>query len=251
MMIKIIITAPKGNMDKLIVKVASKNPNIEIVGGLGPKGRDYIGDDVGIVAGLQTPIGARVYGDIEEIIEQCDLIIDFSTVGFSMEVLDSALKHKKALICGTTGFTQEQENQLREASKKIPLLKAANTSYVVNVMNKLLVEASKDLNSMADIEIIEMHSSNKKDAPSGTAKEMADIIDKAAGRKDLVTFHSIRAGDIPSSHTVVFGCMGERLEITHHAYNWECYAEGACKAIEYLSKKGSGLYLMEDVVNDK
>lgn len=250
-MIKIIITAPKGNMDKLIVKAASKNPNIEIVGGVGPKDRDYIGDDVGLVAGLQNPLGVRVYGDIEEIIDQCDLIIDFSTVGLSMEVLDSAVKHKKALICGTTGFNWEQENRLRESSEKIPLLKAANTSYVVNVMNKLLAEASKNLSSMADIEIIEMHSSTKKDAPSGTAKEMAHIIDKAAGKKDLVTFHSVRAGDIPSSHTVIFGCMGERLEITHHAYNWECYAEGACKAIEYLSKKGPGLYLMEDVVNDK
>lgn len=250
-MIRTIITAPKGNMDKLIVKAAAVNPNIEIVGGLGPKGREYIGLDIGLVAGLQNPLGAKVYEDIEEIIEKCDVIIDFSTVELSMEILESAVRHKKALICGTTGFNREEENRLIEASKIIPLLKAANTSYVVNVMNKLLAEASKSLGSMADIEIIEMHGATKKDAPSGTAKEMAHIIEKAAGVSDLVTFHSIRAGDIPSSHTVIFGCMGERLEITHHAYNWECYANGACKAIEYLSKKSPGLYLMEDVVNDR
>lgn len=250
-MIKIIITAPKGKMDSLIVKAASKNPNIEIIGGLGPKGRGYIGMDVGTVAGLQNPIGVKVYENITEIIEKCDLIVDFSTVDLSMEVLEAAVKYKKALICGTTGFSEAEGNEIVEASKKIPLLRAANTSFVVNVMNKLLVEAVKSLQNMADIELIEMHGATKKDAPSGTAKEMAHLMEEAIGKKDLVSFHSIRAGDIPSSHKVIFGCMGERLEITHHAYNWDCYAEGACKAIEFLSSKGPGLYLMEDVVADR
>lgn len=250
-MIKVIITAPKGNMGKLIVKVAAEYSMIEIIGGLAPKGRDYIGIDIGIAAGLHNPLGIKVYDDLEKIINECDMIIDFSTVDCSMKVIDLALKYNKALICGTTGFNKAEENIIRAAAEKIPLLKAANTSYVVNVMNKLLSEAAKDLKGMADVAIIEMHSANKKDAPSGTAKEMANIIEKATEIKDMISFHSIRAGDIPSSHTVMFGCMGERLEITHHAYNWECYAEGACKAIEYLSSKGPGLYLMEDVVKDK
>ncbi|MBK5245847.1 MAG: 4-hydroxy-tetrahydrodipicolinate reductase [Peptostreptococcaceae bacterium] len=248
---KIIITAPKGNMGKLIVRAAAKKPMIEIIGGLASKGRDYIGLDLGVAAGLPNPLGVKVYDDLEEIIKECDMIIDFSTVDCSMKVIDLAIKHNKAFICGTTGFDEEEVKIINAAAKKIPLLKAANTSYVVNVMNKLLSEAAKDLNGMADIAIIDMHSAGKKDAPSGTAKEMASIIEKAAETNDTVSFHSIRAGDIPSSHTVMFGCMGERLEITHHAYNWECYAEGACKAIEYLSSKGPGLYLMEDVVMDK
>lgn len=250
-MIKIIITAPKGNMGKLIVRAAAKNPMIKIIGGLAPKGRDYIGLDIGIAAGLQNPLDAKVYDDLEEIIKECDMIIDFSTVDCSMKLIDLVLKHNKAFICGTTGFDEEEVNIITAAAKKIPLLKAANTSYVINVMNKLLSQAAIDLKGMADIAIIEMHSADKKDAPSGTAKEMANIIEKAAEINDMISFHSIRAGDIPSSHTVMFGCMGERLEITHHAYNWECYAEGACKAIEFLSSKGPGLYLMEDVVKDK
>jgi len=250
-MIKVIITAPKGNMGKLIVRAAAKNPMIEIIGGLAPKGRDYVGIDVGIAAGLQNPLGTKVYDDVEEIINECDMIIDFSTVDSSMKLIDLTLRHNKAFICGTTGFNKEEEDIIEAAAEKIPLLKAANTSYVVNVMNKLLSEAAKDLKGMADVEIIEMHGANKKDAPSGTAKEMANIIEKAAENNDMISFHSIRAGDIPSSHTVIFGCMGERLEITHHAYNWECYAEGACKAIEYLSNKGPGLYLMEDVVKGR
>jgi len=250
-MIRALITAPKGNMDKLIVKAAANHPDIQIIGGLGPKGRDYIGMDVAMVAGLHSPLGAKVFDDINDIIENCDMIVDFSTVELSMEVLEAALAHKKALICGTTGFNQEQEKRLQEASESIPLLIAANTSYVVNVMNRLLAEASQKLKGRADIEIIEMHGATKKDAPSGTAREMAHVVEKAAGEENLVSFHSIRAGDIPSSHTVIFGCMGERLEITHHAYNWDCYAEGACQAIEYLSNKGPGLYLMEDVVQDK
>lgn len=250
-MIKVIITAPKGNMGKLIVRAAAKNPMIEIIGGLAPKGRDYIGLDLGIVAGLQNQLGVKVYDDLEEIIKEFDMIIDFSTVDCSMKLIDLALKHNKAFICGTTGFDKEEDDILTAAAKKIPLLKAANTSYVINVMNKLLSEAAKDLKGMADIAIIDMHSANKKDSPSGTAKEMANIIEKAAEINDMISFHSIRAGDIPSSHTVMFGCMGERLEITHHAYNWECYANGACKAIEYLNGKGPGLYLMEDVVKGK
>lgn len=128
-------------------------------------------------------------------------------------------------------------------------MKAANTSYVVNVMRKILGEAAKALGDRATIEIIDLHSETKLDAPSGTAlelaEEMADALRKPA---DSFAFHSVRAGDTPSSHKVIFGCMGEMMEISHHAYNWECYARGACDAAAYLAECEPGVYTMDDVI---
>lgn len=249
-MIKIVITAPKGHMDKLIVEAAAKRSDIKIVGGIGAPGRDYIGKDIGIAAGLGSEVGALVYDDIENVIEQCDLVVDFSTVEVSMKMLEACLAHKKAFICGTTGFDEEQTAALLAAGEKIPMMKAANTSYVVNVMRKLLGEAAAMLGEKCKIEIIEMHSETKLDAPSGTAIEMAEEMAQHAPDKDYedITFHSIRAGNTPSTHQVIFGCMGEKLEISHDAYDWRCYAEGACDAVEFMAGKGPGLYTMEDVI---
>lgn len=249
-MIKIVITAPKGHMDKLIVEAAAKRSDIKIVGGIGAPGRDYIGKDIGIAAGLGSEVGALVYDDIEDVIEQCDLVVDFSTVEVSMKMLEACLAHKKAFICGTTGFDEEQTAALLAAGEKIPMMKAANTSYVVNVMRKLLGEAAAMLGEKCKIEIIEMHSETKLDAPSGTAIEMAEEMAQHAPDKDYedITFHSIRAGNTPSTHQVIFGCMGEKLEISHDAYDWRCYAEGACDAVEFMAGKGPGLYTMEDVI---
>ena len=130
-------------------------------------------------------------------------------------------------------------------------MQTSNTSYMVNLMKHLLAVSAKALEGRADIEIIEMHDALKKDAPSGTSKEMAEAMAEAVGRDsydEFVKFHSVRAGDISSSHTVLFGCMGERLEITHHAYNWECFARGACDAIRFLNDKKNGLYSMKDIL---
>lgn len=248
-MVKIVVTAPRGHMDGLIVKAACERDDIQIVGGLGPTGRDYIGKDIGLSAGLGREIGALVYDDLEEIIDQCDLVVDFSRVELSMKVLEICKKHKKGLLCGTTGFSAEQEQLLLDAGKEIPMMKAANTSYVVNVMRKLLGTAAAALGDKAKIEIIEMHSESKLDAPSGTALELAEeMTEKSDKTMEDITFHSVRAGDTPSSHKVLFGCMGEIMEISHHAYNWECYARGACDAVVYMAEHGTGLYTMEDVI---
>ena len=253
---KAIITAPRGKMDKLIIKAAAESKDIEVVAALGVKGRDYIGKDAGLVSGLGYEIGAPVIDDLEfEIqgkmaIEQCDIIIDFSKVELSMEVLKLAVKYNKAYICGTTGFQPNQIEEIHRASETIPLLFAANTSFVVNLMNKLLEISAVALGERADIEIIDMHDAKKKDAPSGTAKEMGAAIKEASGIEvKSSAYHSIRSGDIPSSHTVIFGCLGERLEITHHSYNWECYARGACDAARFLCGKAPGLYAMKDILN--
>ena len=147
------------------------------------------------------------------------------------------------------------------------MLYAANTSKLVNVMNKLLEMVSRTVGDELDIEILEMHDQWKKDVPSGTSREMGEIMAHALGKElediavygrekgenprkpGTIGYHSLRAGNIPSSHTVYFGGLGERLEITHHSYNWECFARGACDCAAYLEGKEAGFYTIQDVLN--
>lgn len=262
---KVIVVGPRGKMGKLITKIAAEKEELELVVGVGPKGRDYIGQDLGTVATIGYEIGVPVVDDLESVIDKCDVIIDFSTREMAMEVVKLATIHKKALVCGTTGFSEEEFSAFEEAAKEIPMLYAANTSKLVNVMNKLLEIAVKAVGEEVDIEILEMHDQCKKDAPSGTSKEMGEIMAHALGKelKDVavygregeaprvpgtIGYHSLRAGNIPSSHTVYLGGMGERLEITHHSYNWECFARGACDCALFLKDKGSGFYTIKDVL---
>ncbi len=262
---KVIVVGPKGKMGRLITKIAAEKEELELVAGVGPKGRDYIGQDLGMVATIGYEIGVPVVDDLESVIDKCDVIIDFSTREMAMKVVKLATTYKKALVCGTTGFPKEEFSAFEEAAKEIPMLYAANTSKLVNVMNKLLELAVKAVGEEVDIEILEMHDQCKKDAPSGTSKEMGEIMAHALGKelKDVavygregevprvpgtIGYHSLRAGNIPSSHTVYLGGMGERLEITHHSYNWECFARGACDCALFLKDKGPGFYTIKDVL---
>ena len=255
---KVIVIGPRGKMGKLITQVAASRDDMELVGAIAPKGRDYIGKDLGTVAMTGFELGVPVTDDLES-------IIDFSTKEMAMEVLDLAIAHKKALVCGSTGFSTEEMKRFEEAGKQIPMLYAANTSKLVNIMNKLLELVTATLKDEIDIEILEMHDQWKKDAPSGTSKEMGEIMAHALGKElsdiavygregesprepGTIGYHSLRAGNIPSSHTVYFGGMGERLEITHHSYNWECFARGACDCAAYLEGKDPGFYSIKDVL---
>lgn len=263
---KVIVVGPRGKMGKLITQIAAGRDDMELIAGVAPKGRDYIGRDLGQVAMTGYDLGVPVVDDLASVIDACDVIIDFSTKDMAMKVLDLAIVHKKALVCGTTGFSAEEMQRFRDAAVKIPMLYAANTSKLVNVMNKLLETATAAIGEEADIEILEMHDQWKQDAPSGTSKEMGEIIAHTMGKdlkdiavygregvspreKGTIGYHSLRAGSIPSSHTVYFGFMGERLEITHHSYNWECFARGACDCAAYVAGKEPGYYTIKDVLN--
>lgn len=263
---KVIVVGPRGKMGKLITQVIASRDDMELVAGIGPKGRDYIGTDLGTVAMVGKEIGVPVVDDLENVIDSCDVIIDFSTKEMAMDVLDLAIAHKKALVNGTTGFSPEEMQRFHDAATEIPMLYAANTSKLVNIMNKLLEMVAKTAGNDLDIEILEMHDQWKKDTPSGTSKEMGETIAHALGKelseiahqgrresgpreKGTIGYHSLRAGNIPSSHTVYFGGMGERLEITHHSYNWECFARGAVDCAAYLADKGPGFYTIKDVLN--
>lgn len=265
-MMKVIVVGPKGKMGRLITQTAASRDDMQLVAGVAPKGRDYIGSDLGTVAMVGRALGVPVVDNLESVIDNCDVIIDFSTKEMAATVLDLAIAHRKALVCGTTGFSPEEMERFREAAVHIPMLYAANTSKLVNIMNKLLELVVSTAGTDLDIEILEMHDQWKKDAPSGTSKEMGEIMAHALdknlsdiavyGREGAspripgtIGYHSLRAGNIPSSHTVYFGGMGERLEITHHSYNWECFARGACDCAAYLNGKEPGFYTIKDVLN--
>lgn len=169
----IAVIAPKGKMGSLIIQGAYARENMTLTGALAPRGRSYIGEDVGLLCALGTPLGLCVTDDADDVVATADVIIDYSTTETSLMVLDLCLKHKKPLVCGTTGFSLDEMEKFKIASHEIPLLYAANTSRVVNLMYKLLAIAAEAIGHTSDIEIIEMHDRNKIDAPSGTSKEMA------------------------------------------------------------------------------
>ena len=210
---KIIVIGPRGKMGKLITQVAASRDDMELIAGVAPKGRDYIGTDLGTVAMVGRELGVPVVDDLEKVIDACDVIIDFSTKEMGMEVLDLALAHKKGLVCGTTGFSPEEMARFEDASKEIPMLYAANTSKLVNIMNKLLELVVRTAGNDLDIEILEMHDQWKKDAPSGTSKEMGEIMAEALGKelKDIavavaekVIHISLRSSGSVISRMVIF-----------------------------------------------
>ena len=260
---KIVITAPAGKMGRLVVREALKRPEaFTVVGAVGNPSRAYIGKDISAAA-LCEPVGAAIYGDIEDIIGECDGVVDFSTVELSMAVGEACVRHKKPLLLGTTGFTKDQEARIAEAARIIPIAESHNTSKAVNLVYHLLRTAAQVVGQESDIDILEMHDNQKLDAPSGTSKVMGRIIAQAleADWEDAarfgrgpgvrqpgeITYHSVRSGNLPSSHTVIFGMDGERIEVTHHAYDYGTFAKGGLECIRYLRDKAPGLYTSQQI----
>lgn len=264
MSVKIVLTAPRGKMGRTITRLAAAREDIILAGAVAAKGRDYVGQDLGRVAGLGYDLGILVTDDLEAALARCDVAVDFSTPENSLAVLQAACRHRKPLLCGTTGFSQEEKEILERAAEQIPLIYSDNTSKLVNVMSKALELVTRAVGETSDIEIIEMHDRFKPDAPSGTAKDMGALIAKTLGknlteiadygrcglslrREGHIGYHSVRSGGISSTHTVLFGGLSERLEITHHAYNSESFAAGACDCAVFLYGKAPGHYTVEDV----
>ena len=261
---RIAVTAPRGKMGSLIIQAIASRPQHTLASVIAPAGRDYLGQDAGLLCGVGRPLGVLITDDWDAALAHADVLIDFSTVETARIAVDHAIKNSVAVICGTTGFSEVDQYLFLKASKAIPVLRAANTSRVIFLMKQLLDQAARELKDKADIEIVEMHDRNKLDSPSGTSKELGHTLCEAAGldfekacvygrsghgqrSKGEIGFHSLRSGDISSSHTVLFGLLGERLEITHHAHNWRCFAEGSLDCAEFLDGKGPGLYTVEDV----
>ncbi len=266
--IRVIVIGAGGRMGKRIIHVISETLGIEIAGGTELQGSSLIGKDIGEVAGIGGN-GISISDNLESIINQGDTIIDFTHPETTIANIKLAASYKKGMVIGTTGLSQEQMDQIKEYSKKIGVVQSPNMSVGVNVLFKLIEEAAKALGDKYDIEIIEAHHRHKKDAPSGTALKIAEILARATkrnlnevavyGRKGMIGergdkeigIHVILGGDIAGDHTVTFCGIGERVQLSHVAHNRDNFARGAVRAALWLSNKSPGLYNMHDVLGLK
>ncbi|MBI5286845.1 MAG: 4-hydroxy-tetrahydrodipicolinate reductase [Deltaproteobacteria bacterium] len=267
-MIKVIVSGAAGRMGTRIINVIQETRDVELVGALERPEHPTIGKDVGEGVGLGR-LGVKVVSDLGKIIRKADCIIDFSYPDASMKNLEAAVKYEKAMVIGTTGFSHHQRERLKELSQKTRVVAAPNMSVGVNLLLKVIHDVARILGNDYDVEIIEAHHRLKKDAPSGTAMRIAEILAAALGR-DLnkvvvyerrgiigerkpreIGIQTIRAGDIVGDHTVIFGGLGERIEITHRAHSRDTFARGAVKAAVWLVNQPNGLYDMQDVLGLK
>ena len=207
--------------------------------------------------------------DIKTVIESGDVVIDFSFHNATAGIAELCVKHRKALVIGTTGHSDAERSQISNLKSQIPIVWSSNYSTGVNTLFWLTRKAAEILGPGFDLEIIEMHHRMKKDAPSGTAKSLAEIL--AAVRKEQldkivrhgragivgertsseIGVHSIRGGDVVGDHTVIFANAGERLELTHKASSRDTFANGALRAAQWVEKQKPGLYDMQDVLGLK
>jgi len=223
------------------------------------------GCDAGELAGVGQ-LGVTVVDSLVAVIDDFDVVIDFTVPAATLEHLRICHQHGKRMVIGTTGFSGEQKQQLAAAAEAIGIVFAPNMSVGVNLCFKLLDMAARVLGDEADIEIIEAHHRYKKDAPSGTALRMGEVVADALGRdlddcavygrqgvtgereRRTIGFETIRAGDIVGDHTVLFAALGERVEITHKASSRMTFSSGAVRAARWIMDREPGLYDMQDVL---
>jgi len=185
---------------------------------------------------------------IEPAMKNCDLAIDFSQADAITEVCRAGLHHNRPLVIGTTGHSPEQRCVIENAAQSLPIVFASNFSVGVNVLFWLTRKAAERLGRDFSAEIVETHHKMKKDAPSGTAKTLAEVLKAAQKIRNEIPIQSIREGDVVGEHTVIFSGPAERLELTHRAANREIFARGALRAGKWIMGRPAGLYSMQDVL---
>jgi len=220
--LRVALIGSRGRMGQAIANLAKENPKIDIV--------------------AQCDLG----DSIETAMKDCGVAIDFSNAGAIDEICRVASQHRKALVIGTTGHSQEQRRLTEKTAKSLPIVFASNFSVGVNALFALTRRAAEILGSEFKPEIIETHHKMKKDAPSGTAKTLSEILKEQL--KTEIPIESIREGDVVGEHTVTFVGPGEQLELTHCAGSREIFARGALRAAEWIVGQPAGLYSMQDVL---
>lgn len=264
-MLRIAITGAAGRMGKTLIEACQQADGCEFTAAIERKGISLIGADAGELAGVGK-LDVTLVDDIASVIEDFDTLIDFTSIESTLNNLQICKDHKKHVIIGTTGFSDEQKQQIESAAADTAVVFAPNMSVGVNLCLKLLQMAASVLNDDYDIEVIEAHHRHKVDAPSGTALRMGEVVAETLGRDlkecavygreghtgarepDTIGFETIRAGDVVGEHTVMFATDGERVEITHKASSRMTFAKGAIRAAKWLQSKDKGLYDMQDVL---
>ncbi|GLH39680.1 4-hydroxy-tetrahydrodipicolinate reductase [Pseudomonas moraviensis] len=263
---RIAVMGAAGRMGKTLIEAVQQTPGAGLTAAVDRPDSTLVGADAGELAALGR-IGVPLSGDLDRVVEEFDVLIDFTHPTVTLKNLAFCRKHGKAMIIGTTGFSVEEKQLLAETGKDIPIVFAANFSVGVNLCLKLLDTAARVLGDDVDIEIMEAHHRHKVDAPSGTAVRMGEVIADALGRdlkkvavygregqtgareRETIGFATVRAGDIVGDHTVLFAADGERVEITHKASSRMTFAKGAVRAALWLDGREPGLYDMQDVLD--
>jgi len=260
-MYKIIVCGACGRMGRELIRVIDELEDIQLVGAIEAPNHPCLARKIGKI---------EVSFNLEESIQEGAVVVEFTTTSATLEHLGIAKRKGTPMVIGTTGFKDEEYGIIEEASQEIPILLSPNMSVGINLMYNLVKQASQILQGKKfDHEIIELHHRLKKDAPSGTAKKIAEIIAEATG-KDLsenlvygrqgitgerteqeIGIHSVRGGTAVGEHTVVFAGNGERLEITHRADSRRIYALGAVLAAQFITGKEKGLYDLQDALKVK
>lgn len=264
-MLNVAIGGSNGRMGKSLVKAIMDEPQISIGAASVTENCPSLGTDVGLISGV-GPLHVVTVDDFEQVMDDFDLMFDFTGTEATIMHLDLCSRYGKKMVIGTTGFTIEEKQHIKEISEKIAIVFAPNMSVGVNVLFKLIEQATAVLGDSSDIEIIEAHHRHKVDAPSGTALHMGEVAAGVLGRNlsdvavygreglvgerqdKTIGFETIRAGDIIGDHTIMFASPGERIEITHRSSSRMNYAAGAIRAALWLQGKENGLYNMQDVL---
>jgi 4-hydroxy-tetrahydrodipicolinate reductase len=264
-MVRAAVAGIAGRMGSRIAQILKETDGMELVGGLERPGHPAIGKDVSTVIG-GTPLGLSVAGSFRELPRPLDVLIDFTSAEASLANLERAAESGTAMVIGSTGFTPEMMEKVRSLTRSVPCVLAPNMSVGVNVLFKVVEEVTRLLGPAYDVEIVETHHRFKKDAPSGTAVRLAQVVAAARGRdlKEVGVFErngligerpegaigvqTLRGGDIVGEHTVLFAGMGERIEVTHRAHSRDNFARGAVHAAGWVVSQPPGLYDMQDVL---
>ena len=262
---RIAITGAAGRMGKTLVELIHQSDDLILGAALEKADSPVLGQDAGSLAGVGE-LGVVVSADLGAVLEQFDVLIDFSVPQATLACLPVLVAGGRKLVVGTTGFDAQGVAEIEAAAKAMAILKAPNMSVGVNVVFKLIEIAAEALRDEVDVEVIEAHHRHKIDAPSGTAVRMGEILagtlnrdlerDAIYGRQGTtgprdrrtIGFATVRGGDIVGDHTVLYAGTGERIEITHRAQSRANFAQGALRAARYLADKANGLYDMQDVL---
>ena len=259
---KLVIHGASGRNGRRLIALGSTDPEVQIVGAIVRPTSSFLNQDAGQVAGI-APLGLPLHSSWPAVV---DAVIDFSSPEGCIEALRHCTERRVPLVIASTGLTKDQVSAIERGAASIPICYAPNMSVAVNLTMKLVEQAAKALRNVpggADVEILERHHRFKEDSPSGTALRFGQIVAEQMGidshvhgREGLcgkrphneIGYHAIRVGDDPGQHTIVFGMMGETIELRVAASNRDCYATGAIAAAKWLIRKPVGLYSMFDVL---
>jgi 4-hydroxy-tetrahydrodipicolinate reductase len=262
---KLIVCGAAGRMGRRLIALAVEGGVFEIAGAIEKAGQPDIGKDAGVLAGVSS-LNIRIADDFSA---KADTVIDFSLPEAADKTIDYCVKNNAALVLGTTGLSDKQQEKLSIAAGKIPIVCATNMSVGMNTLFALVGKVAAMLGDEYDIEIVEQHHRFKKDAPSGSALTLARNICEATNKpypdslihgregkdtqraKGQIGIHAVRAGDIVGIHSVIFSTLGETITLNHTAQSRDTFARGALRAAEWLSGKEPGLYSMADVLGTK